>query len=516
MTAPYFTTNDQDVIQLEGLYIKERNPPAQVKGVSLNAVGIVGECVRGPVNTVVEVNSQGRFLEVFGARDKTADGTGGTLLGKVWQSLLNKPFGKLYVVRAAAAGAVKASFTIETAAGGGGTAIARIDASSVGTWATGTGGVLFKVSDATDGVATHWNLTIRYLGNDTVYKNLNTSTGVDNTATVLGDDDANLVTVSKLASGRPVNNAASTDGADADAFTPLGVAVAGFTVVAGTDGAIADSDFTGTAKGLELLAAYKGVAIVMVAERMSTTIKDKVDLLAASAFDRVFLVGADDETVDVADAVTDAALQANDRILYCYNHVYTTDPDTATSLLCRPESVMASILSQTAVDIHPGDFDNRKYAAGITDLYQTGLSRQDYIDLKAGGITALEKDEGFAFVSGVTSSLVSGKEEITRRRSVDYIQLALAAALKHSVYKKNTTDRRAANAGLIKGFLNGLKKDQFIVEDFSVDTESLNTVASRAAGVEKILLRVKLLGHILHLVLETEMGTTVTIVEVTG
>lgn len=514
MTSPFFTTNDQDIVQLEGLYIKERNPPAQVKGVSLNAVGWVGECVRGPVNRVVEINSPGRFKEVFGGRDKTADGSGGALLGKVYQSLLNKPFGKLFVVRAAAAAAAKAAFTVETAAGGGGTAIAKIEAANPGTWAQGTAGVLFKVSAATSGVSTQWNLTIRYLGNDTVYKNVDTSTGVDNTATVLGTDDGNLITITKLADGRPVNNAASTDGADTNGFTPLGVAVTGFVVVAGTDGSIADTDFTGTGKGLELLAAYKGVSIVGISERMSTALKDKVELLAVSAVDRVYLIGPDDETVGVAAAVTDAGNQRSDRIFYCYNHIYTRDPDTGALQLSRPESILASILSQTAVDIHPGDFDNRKYAAGVSSLYYPALSRQDYIDLKNGGIAALEKDDGFGIVSGVTTSLTSGKTEITRRRMVDYIQLALADALKQSVYKKNTESRRNANAGMIKGFLNGLKKDEFIVEQFSVDTESLNTALARAAGTEKILLRVKLLGHILHLVLETEIGTSVDITEV--
>jgi hypothetical protein len=58
-----------------------------------------------------------------------------------------------------------------------------------------------------------------------------------------------------------------------------------------------------------------------------------------------------------------------------------------------------------------------------------------------------------------------------------------------------------------------LKRAERIVEAFSVDTEKLNTTAQRALGVEKILLRVKLLGHMLHLVLETEIGTAVSITE---
>lgn len=510
MTAPYFTTNDADLTQLEGLYIQERNPPAIVEGVSLNILGIVGECVRGPVDKAVLITSAGRFQEVFGGRDGTANGTGATRLGQVHLSLANKKFGAMYVVRAAAAAAVKASFTLESAAGGGGTAIARIDAANPGTWANDVG---VKVLAATDADGNHWNLSVRYLGNTYLFENIDTSGTNDNTPTVLGTDDGLLISITKLAAGRPVNNAASTDGADADGYVLLGQTVAGYTSVAGTDGSIADSDFTGTGKGLEILAAQQGVAIVMTAERMSTTIKDKMELLAATAVDRVFLVGPDANTTNVAAAATDAALQRSDRIIYCYNHPYTRDPDTQAEVLTRPESWMACILSQTDVDVHPGDEDNKKFTAGITRLYWNALQRADFITLKAAGISALEYDEGFGFLSGVTSSLTSGKKEITRRRMTDYLQLSLAKELKHSVKKKNTVARRRANAAMIQGFLGDLKKQERIVEDFLVDTEKLNTPSGRAAGVEKILLRVRLIGHILHLALVTEIGTSVTITE---
>lgn len=510
MPAPYFTTNDADLTQLEGLYIQERNPPAIVQGVSLSKVGVAGECVRGPVNTLVEITSAARFLEVFGGRDKTANGTGGTLLGKVWASLLNKPFGTIYVVRAAAAAAVKASFTLETATGGAGTAVLRVDASSVGTWGND---VQISVVAATDADANHFNLVVRYLGNDTTYKNLDISSTNDNTLTVLGDDYGNLITLTKLAAGRPVNSTASVDGADTAGFINLGETVAGFTSVAGTDGAIADGDFTGTGGPLETLANTKGLACIFIAERMSTTLKDKIELLAASAIDRIYLIGADTESVNATNAIVDVALQRSDRIVYCYNHVYTLDPDTGTEVLVRPESWMASILAKTDVDIHPGDEDNKVFLAGIIRLYQPALARQDYINLKAAGISALEADEGFSFLSGVTTSLTSGKTEITRRRMTDYIQLSLAVELKHSVKKKNTLTRRKANGALIQGFLKDLKKQERIVEDYLVDTEKLNTPNGRAVGLEKILLRVRLLGHMLYLDLVTEIGTSVTITE---
>ena len=46
-----------------------------------------------------------------------------------------------------------------------------------------------------------------------------------------------------------------------------------------------------------------------------------------------------------------------------------------------------------------------------------------------------------------------------------------------------------------------------------VDIDTLNTPTQRAQGIEKILMRVRLIGHILELVLETEIGTSVVITE---
>lgn len=60
-------------------------------------------------------------------------------------------------------------------------------------------------------------------------------------------------------------------------------------------------------------------------------------------------------------------------------------------------------------------------------------------------------------------------------------------------------------------FSRSLRDQNRIIEDFAVDQESVNTAAERGRGIEKILWRVRLVGHILHLVLETEIGTGVVI-----
>src|SRR5678809_629743 len=121
MPAPLFTTNDADVTQLEGVYIKETTPPASVAETSLNAVAVFGATMKGPTGVPVLITSEQRFVDVFGGGYLN-----GVQINKVWTSILNKGFSQLYVARVFAAAAVKASFTCESAAGGAGSTTIRI------------------------------------------------------------------------------------------------------------------------------------------------------------------------------------------------------------------------------------------------------------------------------------------------------------------------------------------------------------------------------------------------------
>lgn len=505
MPSPLFTTNDADVTQLEGVYIKETNPPATVVEQSLNTVGIFGATLKGPIGKAVQITSEARFIEVFGGGYLN-----GTQINKVWKALLNKGFSSLYIARVYAAAAVKASYTAESAAGGGGTQVLRIDASSVGSWGNS---LKWKVSTATNADSNYFNLSIKdtITGKTWLYENINIVTD-DNTATVVGTDDGRPVDLAKLASTRPINSAASTDGADSDGYIALGATNAGYSSVSGTDGSIADGDYYGTSKGFDLLKTLKGVAIVTPAEYMSDNLKSQMKTAAAASSDRLFLIGANDETVGVSSAVSDVGSYRSDRLIYCYDHVYTIDPVTGTEVLTYPMSWMAAVLANTDVDIHPGEEDTKRFLAGITRLYNESLERADYVSLKAAGIAALEVDLGSpVFVSGVVTDLTPGKTEIARRRMADFLQLSAAYTLRFHVKKKNTEARRTAIAATLKGWLSGLKRQGRVVEDFVIDMDILNTQTDRDNGIQRILMRVDLVPHMLSIVLTTEIGTGVTI-----
>jgi hypothetical protein len=520
MPAPLFTSNPAEFTRLEGLYIFEQNPPGFIRGVSLGTVGIFGRCVKGPVDTPVEITSEARFLEVFGGRSLNADGTG-ALVGDVWRDLLNKPFGKLVIVRAALAADATASFNQEDTDGGAGAEIIQVSATSPGAWGNNVG---FRIEDATDGDANAFNLVVKYHGGTVTYENLKTfGASDDNLASVIGDDIGNLVVVTKLADGRPLNTDSHTgaylaalDTGAIGGYMNLGTVVASFTSVAGTTGTLTAADYTGTDRALDQIKEYKGVGVVLCSEADTEATVDSVNTAmitaAAAASDRLFLLWSGNHADSVATVVSDVgAFSRNDRIVFCYNSPKTLDPEIGTLLEVPPHAWMASILSQTDVDIHPGEEATKAFTAGISELRSESLTREDYVTLREAGIAALERDEGFVFVSGVVIDLTPGKTEITRRRSADFLQLSAGGRLKFYVKKKNLAETRRIMGGELIDFSSTLKAQQRVVEEFEVDQESVNTAAQRAQGLEFILWRVKLIGHILHLVLKTEIGTGVTI-----
>jgi hypothetical protein len=505
-----YVQNLGDVTKRPGIYILRRKQPSGVAGANVGVVGIAGVTVKGPVDKLVQITSPQRFEEVFGGRDY---GSGGSLVNEVWKALLNKPFpfDGLYIARAAASDAVKASFTWETAAGGGGTAVLRIDASSVGLWGND---VAFKIEDATDGDANHFNLTIRYLGRLVKYENLDISAGNDNLAEVVGDDDGNLVTLTKLADGRPVNTAANTDGADADAFVNLGETVTGFTSVAGSNGTIADSDFTGSGKVIDLLANDPRLAggVVFVAGRSNSAIKDTLETKAGAANDRMFLICADSDTTTESAAKTEVATRRHRRIVYCYNHPYTRDPETAQEIVTEPTAWAAAAIAAGGPNDSIARWEVRDVLTGITRLSRT-ISPDEYASLFQEGICALREEEGFEFDSQVTTSLVGSERYITDTRYEDYVVLSLGKAARTDKDARNTPTRRDGIMSKCDDFLEREKAlEENLVEYAS--TEYISTQSEEEQNIARFLVRARKTGHMTFMTFEIEIGRGVKITRV--
>lgn len=517
MPTPRFVTND--LFGAPGVYVREIQPTAPVRGIIRNVVGYVGVCVRGPVDRAVECTSYGRFLEVFGGRDY---GAGGAIIGEVWKALQEKPIGKFYVIRAAAAAAVKASFTLETAAGGAGTAVVRIDAANPGVWGND---VAWKVSAASDGVGTKFNLTIRYLGKFYTYQNLNGDGSNDNFVQVVGTDDGTLITVTKLAAGRPNNSAGGVDGADTDGYTKLGQVVAGYTSVVGAEGGITDTDFTATGRALEVMNNTKQVSIRAVAGRSNTTVKTKLLALAALLSDGGWLICPDSSATSLTTFRTEVGTLRHGRIFPVFNSPKIRDPETSETITVEPHTFLASVLSQTEPDVHPGVVDNAPYLAGIRELTFEAMAPTDIDAADADGVTVIERttDEAgnliFGFANGLTSDLSKNNRQIDGRRMKDYLISGIVARSRGDQFRPNTKKGREARKAAISGWLTTLAKaERYVKSDDAgkplfeyVNDATVNPSADVAAGTQRDLVRITLIPKNLVLSLQIEAGTDVNV-----
>ena len=514
MPAPFFTTNAADYLRLEGVYITELSPPGGVQGVDVNTVGIFGPSVRGPVDTPVVITSESRFLEVFGGRDT---GAGGPITGKNWLALQNKRFGTLVVVRAANSADVAASFTLDSVDGGS-SAVARIDASSVGDWGNS---LKFIVANATDGNADHWNLVVRLLGNDIVFENLDTSAGNDNLVEVIGDDIGRLINIEKLADGRPLNTADFTGdyltALDADGFINLGETITGYVSVAGVSNPLTAADYTGPERAAEQVGDFGGVSVLFSTEddeAVVQAINTKLITETINWSDRQAIIWSGDHDDTPSDAAAyQATLNRSDRIVHTYNSAYTQDPVTGMEVLTALPAWKASIYSQVDVDVNTGESDTIPLLRGITRLRRPSLRRGDLVQLRDAGISALARGPlGNQFVSAINTDLDGELRRITRRRSADFLQNSVGNRLVFYAKKRSTEMNRRLMRGDIISFSNALVQDRRVIEAFElIDANQTNTAASRAQGQEFIFWRVRLIGHAEFIILQTEIGTGVTV-----
>lgn len=521
MPAPRFITSESQ-IGAPGVYVQENAPAVPVRGQRNRLVALVGQCVRGPSGKAVSCPNYQRFLDVFGDRDRNTKG--GTIMGHVWKALQGKRWGRIYVARVVADDAVAASFTLETAAGGGGTAVLRVDAANPGTWGND---VMIRVYAATNADANAFNLAVKLYGKVKVYENIKISAGFDNTNSVIGNDDATLITLTKLADGRPVNHAAGVDGADADGYVNLGETVAAFTSVAGTEGTIADTDYTAANGPMEIVDAIAGVNACAVVGNSSADIRDKAEELAGATSQRVWYICMDDEDDLYSDAITERASRSGDRLSLWFNHVYITDPITREEVVEEPYVFVLSIISQTDPDVHPGEFDNAVLTRSARRVaFELANGVRDA--LNAGGVSFMLRDLDGAgndvILPGnaLTCDFAINNKDLDGRYMKDFILDALAKRLQGDLFKGNTPANRASRASAISSFLDNLaRNDRYIMRDEEsgkplyeyTNNSSVNSLAENATGLQRELLIARLIPKNLQIVLQATIGVDATISE---
>lgn len=278
--------------------------------------------------------------------------------------------------------------------------------------------------------------------------------------------------------------------------------------------------------------------VVVWAARRSTAIRAALSANATAASitgrGRMCVVSADPATgttPTLALAGLTAALGltgtepvlASDRVIVTWPHTKILSTELGGVLVqINPDGWMATTLSNFANEVNPGA-ENAFIQAiqQLEDAYVLNpLQRQDYVNLEAAGISAIEHDRAVGWwfsngVTGVNPAVVPTRKPISRRRMADEIQDSLAQIAGPYLKQPATQDRVDAFSAEMTTYLAGLQSENNLaaqrIQGFFIDSKSGNTDQLEALGVFVWIISVKLLDSLDYIVLNTQIGSTVTI-----
>ena len=184
------------------------------------------------------------------------------------------------------------------------------------------------------------------------------------------------------------------------------------------------------------------------------------------------------------------------------------------------DSFVVSICSQLPPEENPGQLTN--FMTAISSIERgnkdvSDLRVDDYKSFKSAGIAALRIDDGVAIIqSGKTSvdpSVMPNLQNIARRRMAYFVQDSLAPRVKSFNKKLSSKERRALIVGEIEGFMASLlsanNPSNQRIDSYLVDAVSGNTPDGIAAGIFRIIVKVRTLSSLDVIVLDTEVGENV-------
>lgn len=476
-----FRSTDPTVFDdVDGIIVNESAPTPNVAGVAANVAIMVAQCQRGLAG-MVEVGSIGEFHEIYGK----------SLTFGANIALKNKKFGRLKVIRALAAD--------------GATATKAFQSSS-------TDRITFT---AKQGVGAYGNnIQVKIEAGTTVGKKYTIHD--DNDYAVLPDEVYDDIEITAIDSSTFADSNLITATVNSTAAEPSN---ASFTNLAtGSDGTVGNTDY----QTAIAYAAVEGAGNFLFLDEYNDTRNGYLETHASDTQDKmVILAGAEGDSV--ATAITDVAdyRDTEGRIIYAWPWIETNIDGTLDYV--SPASWVASVLSQTSPHIDPAFTKNTQFLGGITGL-KTNPTRANYIALKNAGIMAFEYDAdiGYKIKSGVVTQISdSSLVTVLRRRMADYLTNSVSAYLKNFQNSVNSAANRTLVKGAILSFIQQQESFGILPKDSEVstgraklvDTESLNTDASVAAGFFRILWKQRIYSAMRYIVLQAEIGESVTVTE---
>ncbi|MEE9534781.1 MAG: hypothetical protein V3W06_10185, partial [Acidimicrobiia bacterium] len=273
-------------------------------------------------------------------------------------------------------------------------------------------------------------------------------------------------------------------------------------------------------------------ANLMVSARRSDTVvrEGKANALKATECGlsaRKFVTG-DPLGTTTSQILTNVALFRSDRVFYTGKGLFVNVPNIAVrgldgglgftadgTITVRPDGPLTTICAIRPPEENPG-----QNVDGLIDLFfkvntfGETLTIENYKAFKAAGVAVpkLDRTTGMGFQSGVTSSLVSGRTTMARRKMADFIQDSAVPLFAPYVKLLSRESIRNKVFGLWGQFLKGLKSENspdasriigFVLDD---SENAGNTETSLKLGIYIIQTVVQTIPSMDDIVIQTEIG----------
>lgn len=479
-----------------GVNIYEQTPAGRVSGVKTTTIGVVADLPWGPQNEVTTITSAKELFDTFcpAAFDSAADYV-------ALRAFMGLTFpGPVKIVRIAPStvAAVKALHSYTVA---GGTVVATA-------LYHGAIGNLIAVDwdAATDADAAKRNVVITI---GTTYSA--TYENVTLTSVTAIDDPYVVFTKGTAPSALPA----------ADTATLL---------TSGADGTAAAADYVGSSSSSvgirKFYAEINKTAALFVAEcptALIGTVNTGLEAFAVDT-DHGMAILCTPQTTTATTAIADVASYRDDRIIYPWPRIKTTDLYAATlpEITCDGNADVACAVASVDPEVSPGGAPGAPYLRRITGLETDDATITTYDLLRAAGISPFQIVEGLGTIlrGCVTTSITSGLTEVFRRRMTDYIVDSLASRWSYFVglpldielATQTMGDNTAGLIGETQQFLSGLAPKR--IARYAVDQYSQSAQADIDAGTWIIAISVKLWSAMNEIVLVGNIGEGVTFTEV--
>lgn len=269
---------------------------------------------------------------------------------------------------------------------------------------------------------------------------------------------------------------------------------------------------------------------LLCSRRSDTVVREGKDnaLKATSCglFARKFITG-DPLGTSINDIITNVAKFRSDRVFYTGKGLRVNVPAIALVgaaggigfnasgiITVRPDGPLTTVCATLPPEENPGQRTNLIDSFFEVDNGGEVLGIEAYKAFKKNGVAVPRSDRvsGMIFQSGVTSSLISGRTTMARRKIADFIQDTAAELFTPYVKKLNKQSRRDKVRSVWEQFLAGLESEDSPeaarIKDFEVDDSENagNTPQVLAQGVYFIQTTVRSFSSLDNPVIQTEIG----------